>query len=130
MPRIEGRTNQAPKPVAHYSQAVRIGSTIAVSGQVGADPKTGDIVSDDVGEQTLQAFKNIEAALAACDVTLDDVIRVDVFLSSLSDFESMNEEYSKIFAAPYPARTTIGVALPPGMKVEITALAVQSHSQS
>ena len=125
MARIEGRTEEAPKPVAAYSQAVRIGSTIAVAGQAGFDPKTGQLAGTDIGAQTVQTFKNIEAALAACGATLDDVIRVDVYLSTLSDFAAMNEQYSQIFSAPYPTRTTVGVDLPPGIRVEITALAVQ-----
>jgi len=125
MARIEGRTEKAPLPVAAYSQVVRIGSTIAVAGQAGFDPETGQLTGPDVGSQTVQTFKNIEAALAASGAKLDDVIRVDVYLSTLSDFAAMNEQYSHIFSAPYPARTTVGVELPPGMKVEITALAVQ-----
>jgi reactive intermediate/imine deaminase len=125
MSRIEGRTDKAPKPVAAYSQAVRIGSTISVAGQAGFDPETGQLAGPDVGAQTVQTFKNIEAALAACEATLDDVIRIDVYLATLSDFAAMNDEYSHIFSAPYPTRTTVGVELPLGMKVEITALAVQ-----
>jgi 2-iminobutanoate/2-iminopropanoate deaminase len=125
MARSEGKTDQAPTPVAAYSQSVRIGSTISVAGQGGIDPQTGAYVSDDVGAQTVQTFKNIEAALAASGASLDDVIRVDVYLSTLSDFAAMNEAYSSVFSAPYPTRTTVGVELPPGMKVEITALAVQ-----
>jgi len=126
MARIEGRTEKAPAPVAAYSQAVRIGSTIAMAGQAGFDPETGELAGPDVGAQTVQTFKNIEAALDACGAALDDVIRVDVYLSTLSDFAAMNEQYSRIFSAPYPARTTVGVELPPGMKVEITVLAVQN----
>jgi reactive intermediate/imine deaminase len=126
MARVEGRTGQAPKPVAAYSQAVRIGTTVSIAGQGGFNPKTNELAGQDVGTQTVQAFKNIEAALAACGSTLNDVIRIDVFLSTLSDFTAMNEQYEKIFVAPYPTRTTVGVELPPGMKVEITALAVQS----
>jgi 2-iminobutanoate/2-iminopropanoate deaminase len=125
MARIEGRTERAPKPVAAYSQAVRIGSTIAVAGQAGFDPATGELVGPDVASQTVQTFKNIEATLEACGVQLDDVIRVDVYLSTLSDFAAMNEVYSHVFSAPYPTRTTVGVELPSGIKVEITALAVQ-----
>lgn len=124
MGRIEGRTDQAPKPVASYSQAVRIGSVVSVAGQAGFDPATGELAGPDVGTQTLRTFKNIEAALAAAGATLDDVIRVDVFLASLSDFAAMNAEYATVFSAPYPTRTTVGVELPPGLKVEITALAV------
>lgn len=126
MARIEGRTDKAPAPVAAYSQAVRIGSTIAVAGQAGFDPTTGQLAGPDVGAQTVQTFKNIAASLEACGATLDDVLRVDVYLATLSDFAAMNEEYSHIFSAPYPTRTTVGVELPPGMKVEITVLAVQN----
>jgi reactive intermediate/imine deaminase len=125
MARIEGRTEKAPKPVAAFSQAARIGSTVAAAGQGGLDPATGQMAGPDVASQTIQAFKNIEAALAACGAQLDDVIRVDVYLSKMSDFAAMNEVYSDVFTAPYPTRTTIGVELPPGMMVEITALAVQ-----
>jgi reactive intermediate/imine deaminase len=124
MARIEGRTEGAPKPVASYSQAVRIGTTVSVAGMAGFDPATGQLAGPDVGEQTTQTFKNIEAALSACGATLDDVIRVDVYLSTLSDFAAMNERYAQVFAAPYPTRTTVGVELPPAMKVEITTLAV------
>ena len=124
MARIEGHTDQAPKPVASYSQAVRVGSVVSVAGQGGFDPATGQLAGPDVGDQTTQTFKNIAAALGACGATLDDVARVDVYLATLSDFAEMNERYAQVFAAPYPTRTTVGVELPPGMKVEITALAV------
>jgi reactive intermediate/imine deaminase len=125
MARIEGRTDRTPTPVASYSQAVRVGSIVSVAGQAGFDPVTGQLAGPDVGAQTVQTFKNIEGALAACDATLDDVIRVDVYLATLSDFAAMNEEYASIFSQPYPTRTTVGVELPPGMKVEITVLAVR-----
>jgi reactive intermediate/imine deaminase len=128
MARIEGRTDQAPAPVASYSQSVRVGAIVSVAGQGGFDPATGQLAGPDVGAQTVQTFKNIEAALLACGATLDDVIRVDVFLAALSDFAAMNERYAKVFTAPYPTRTTVGVELPPGMKVEITALAVREQA--
>ena len=126
MARLEGRTGLAPEPGAPYSQAIRIGSTIAVAGQVGVDPKTGQLAGRDVGTQTVQALRNVEAVLAASGASLDDVIRVDVYLSTLSDFEAMNEQYVHVFSTPYPTRTTVGVELPEGLKVEITALAVQN----
>jgi 2-iminobutanoate/2-iminopropanoate deaminase len=126
MARIEGRTDQAPAPVASYSQAVTIGSIISVAGQAGFDPATGELAGPEVGTQTVQTFKNIEAILASAGATLDDVIRVDVYLSTLSDFAAMNERYATVFSSPYPTRTTVGVELPPGMKVEITALAVKN----
>lgn len=124
MSRIEGRTDNAPTPVAAYSQSVRIGALVSVAGQIGTDPATGSLVSGDVGDQLVQAFKNIEAALGASGATLDDVIRVEVYLAHLSDFAAMNERYSEIFSAPYPTRTTVGVELPAGVGVEVTVLAV------
>lgn len=124
MARIEGKTDQAPTPLAPYSQSVRIGTVVAASGQAGVDPTTGTFASEDVAGQTEQTFKNIAAVLAASGASLDDVIRVDVYLADMADFTAMNEEYAKVFARPYPARTTVGVHLPAGMKVEITALAV------
>jgi reactive intermediate/imine deaminase len=124
MARIEGKTDRAPKPIAPYSQSVRIGSTVAAAGQAGVDPATGTYASADVAGQTVQTFKNIAAVLEASGASLDDVIRVDVYLADMADFAAMNGEYEKVFSPPYPARTTVGVSLPAGMKVEITALAV------
>ncbi len=124
MVRTKTSTESAPAPIAPYSQAVRIGNTIAVAGQAGVDPTNAKIVSPDVAAQTIQTFKNIEAILHAAAATLDDVIRVDVYLADLADFAEMNAEYEKVFTPPYPARTTVGVGLPAGLKVEITVLAV------
>lgn len=126
MNRMEGSTNQAPAPVGPYSQSVRIGNLVAAAGQAGVDPVTGSLAAPDVAGQTIQTFKNIEAVLAASGSTLDDVIRVDVYLADFADFAEMNVEYAKVFTAPYPARTTVGVQLPEGLKVEITALAITS----
>jgi reactive intermediate/imine deaminase len=124
MTRIEGKTDQAPTPVAPYSQAVRIANTVAAAGQAGVDRATGTFAGEDVATQTVQTFKNIEAVLASAGASLQDVIRVDVYLADMADFAAMNTEYAKVFTEPYPARTTVGVHLPAGMKVEITALAV------
>lgn len=123
MTRAEGRTDKAPSPGGPYSQAVRVGQLVAVSGQVGIDPATGKLAGDDVGAQTTQTFANIAAALATLGAGLDDVVRVDVFLASMEDFAAMNERYREAFTAPFPARTTVGVQLAPGMKVEIAVLA-------
>jgi 2-iminobutanoate/2-iminopropanoate deaminase len=121
--RIAGTTNTAPTPVGPYSQSVRIGALVAVAGQAGVDPDTGELVGDDVAEQVEQTFRNIAACLAASGASLDDVIRVDVYLTEVADFAAMNEVYVRWFAQPYPTRTTVYVGLPPGLKVEITALA-------
>ena len=129
MTRIEGRTSNAPRPAGPYSQVTRIGAIVAVAGQVGTDPTTGSLSSDDVSAQTAQAFRNVAAALSALGCGLDDIVRVDVFLASMEDFQAMNEAYELVFSPPYPARTTVGVSLAPGVKVEITVLAVSPGSE-
>jgi 2-iminobutanoate/2-iminopropanoate deaminase len=123
--RIAGITETAPAPAGPYSQSVRIGDLVAVAGQAGVDPATGRLVSEDVAGQVEQTFRNVDACLAASGAGLDDVIRVDVYLTDVADFAAMNEVYARVFAEPYPARTTVYVGLPPGLKVEITALAVR-----
>ncbi|MGH3733891.1 MAG: RidA family protein [Acidimicrobiales bacterium] len=124
MARQQGITDQAPTPVAPYSQAVRIGSTVSVAGQGGVDPMTGEWAGADITAQTVQTFKNVAACLASLGATLDDVIRVEVYLADMGDFAEMNDAYATVFTAPFPTRTTVGVRLPAGMKVEITVLAV------
>ena len=125
MTRRSGTTTEAPIPVAAYSQAVRIANTVSVAGQGGFDVATGQLVGSGVAEQCAQTFKNIAACLATVGATMDDVIRVDVYLSDVADFAQMNDVYTSIFNPPYPTRTTFGVELPaPGMKIEITVLAI------
>jgi 2-iminobutanoate/2-iminopropanoate deaminase len=119
------RTDAAPVPAGPYSQAVRIGDLVAVAGQVGIDPATGALVSDDLGEQVAQTFRNVAACLEASGAGLDDVLRVDVYLTHVADFAAMNSVYGRVFTEPFPARTTVYVGLPPGVKVEITVLAVR-----
>jgi reactive intermediate/imine deaminase len=123
--RQEGRTEAAPAPVGPYSQSVRVGNMISVAGQVGFDPATGIVVSDDVAEQTAQTFRNIATILATQGASLDDVIRVDVYLTDVNHFDAMNSVYAQEFTKPYPARTTVYVGLPPTVLVEITVLAVK-----
>lgn len=122
--RHEGQTDQLPPPGGPYSHSVRSGQVVYTAGQGGFDPGTGSLVSDDVAAQTQQALVNVQAALEASGASLDDVVRVGVFLSDLADFATMNDVYREVFAEPLPARTTVGVSLPAGMKVEIDAMAV------
>jgi 2-iminobutanoate/2-iminopropanoate deaminase len=124
MSRTQGRTAEAPAPAGPYSQSVRIGSIVAAAGQGGADPATGELVGPGVAEQTRQALANVAAVLAACGASLDDVIRVGVFLTDTEDFAALNDVYRSVFSEPFPARTTVYVGLPAGMKVEIDALAL------
>ncbi|HEY8018252.1 MAG TPA: Rid family hydrolase [Actinomycetota bacterium] len=108
-------------PTAPYSPAVVSGDLVWTAGQVAlAD---GVIVSGGVDVQTRQALVNVAACLDAAGSSMDDVVKVTVFLADLGDFDAFNEEYRRHFAAPYPARTTVGAALPAGLLVEIDAVA-------
>jgi 2-iminobutanoate/2-iminopropanoate deaminase len=110
--------------VGPFSQAVKGGEGIFLSGQVGSDPASGRLVAGGVAAQTEQALRNLSAVLEAAGRTLDDVVRVGVYLADMGDFAAMNEAYARWFAQPYPARTTIGVAaLPLGAAVEIDLVA-------
>ncbi|MDT8904018.1 Rid family detoxifying hydrolase [Anaeroselena agilis] len=111
--------------VGPYSHAVAAaGELVYLSGQTPLDPKTGKLVEGDVGVQTAQCFENLANVLAAAGLTLDDVVKVNVFLTDIGDFAAMNAVYATKFAAPYPARSTVGVAaLPLGARVEIEMIA-------
>lgn len=122
MSRTAAHSPTAPSPAGPYSPSVRIGSIVAGAGQAGA---TSDgVLLEGVGPQTDQALTNLLASLAANGATADDVISVRVFLTDPGQFAEMNDAYRKHFAEPYPARTTVYVGLPPGILVEIDALAV------
>lgn len=110
--------------VGPYSHAVASGELIYFSGQTPLDSQTGKLVEGDITAQTEQCFKNLFAVLEATGLTTDDVVKVNVFLTDMNDFAAMNNVYSHKFNAPYPARTTIGVAaLPLGAMVEIEMIA-------
>ncbi len=118
------RTDSAPSPIGPYSQGIDAGS-VYCSGQIGIDPETGNIVEGIVA-QTARALANLEAVLGAAGLGLKDVVKSTVFMTDLSEFPVMNEEYAKHFAVPFPARSTVQVAaLPRGAKVEIDAVAVR-----
>ncbi len=97
---------------------------MVAAGQVGIDPQTGEVVSEDIREQTRQALKNLQAVLAASGATLGDVLRLGVFLTSLDDLRPMNEIFEEMLPKPLPARTTVYVSLPPDLKIEVDALAI------
>jgi 2-iminobutanoate/2-iminopropanoate deaminase len=124
MPKIAITTPDAPSPVASYSQAVRKGPILQVAGQGGVDPSTGEFVGPGVTEQTRQVMTNIQTILRAGGADFDDVVMMRVYLTDTSHFAAMNEVYSEFVTSPFPARTTVYVGLPPGMLVEIDALAV------
>ena len=115
-------SDQLPASGLPFSVAVRGGGLLFLSGQVAQDPATGELVDGDIAQQADQILRNIAATLAAIGKDLDDVIRVGVYLTDMSQFGAMNEAYRRHFAEPYPARTAIGVAaLPLGAAVEMAA---------
>jgi 2-iminobutanoate/2-iminopropanoate deaminase len=114
----------APKAIGPYSQAVRAGQLLFVSGQVPLDPATGQIVADDIETQTRRVFDNLAAVLKAGGRSFADVVRTTVFLADMNDFTAVNNIYGTYFSAPYPARATVQVArLPKDARIEIDVIA-------
>jgi 2-iminobutanoate/2-iminopropanoate deaminase len=117
-------TPSAPKAIGPYSQAIRAGALLFVSGQVPIDPATGHIISGDIAAQTHRIFQNIGEILKAGGASFDDVVRTTVFLADMDDFAAMNEAYAMYFTAPAPARATVQVSrLPKDARVEIDVIA-------
>jgi 2-iminobutanoate/2-iminopropanoate deaminase len=117
-------TDGAPKAIGPYSQAIRVGQLLFLSGQVALDPATGQIVEGDVAAQTHRAMKNLAAVLKAGGLTFADVARTTIYLADMNDFAKVNEVYGSYFSEPYPARATVQVArLPKDARVEIDAIA-------
>ena len=110
------------RPKAPYSPVVRSGDHVYTAGQVAFDA-TGTLVAGGTGEQTRQVLANLAACLDAAGCTFDDVVKVNVFLVDLADFEEFNEVYRAAFTEPYPVRTTVQAGLPGGIRVEIEAVA-------
>src|ERR1700752_953595 len=116
-------TADAPKAIGTYSQAVRAGDTVYLSGQIALDPKTMKIVEGDFEAQARRVFDNLRAVCRAAGGDFDRVVRVTVYLTDLANFAKVNEVMSQNFKEPYPARAAIGVAsLPRGAQVEIDAI--------
>ena len=115
---------EAPKAIGPYSQAVRAGQLLFVSGQVPLDPATGQLVDGDIAAQTRRVFDNLAAVLKAGGRSFADVVRTTVFLADMNDFATVNEVYGTYFSEPYPARATVQVArLPKDARVEIDVIA-------
>ena len=118
------QTEDAPKAIGPYSQAVIAGDLVFCSGQIGLDPASGEFVQGGVKEQTAQVFKNLEAVLQAAGARLDAVVMVNVYLKSMNDFKDMNDVYAAVFGDHKPARATVGVSeLPKNALVEISCVA-------
>jgi 2-iminobutanoate/2-iminopropanoate deaminase len=117
-------TDYAPKAVGPYSQAVMLGDMLYCSGQIPIDPKTQDVFTGDIKTQTEMVLSNIDAVLKAADLNFSHIVKTTIFLTSMSDFATVNEIYAKKFPANPPARSTIQVAaLPKGVNVEIEVIA-------
>jgi 2-iminobutanoate/2-iminopropanoate deaminase len=118
-------TKDAPQAIGPYSQGIRAGNMLFVSGQGHLDPATGALVSGDVATQTRRVMENIGAILKAGGATFDHVVRTTVYLADMNDFAAMNGVYGEFFTSPAPARTTIQAArLPRDLRVEIDVIAV------
>jgi 2-iminobutanoate/2-iminopropanoate deaminase len=121
-------TEQAPKPIGPYSQAVVAGAFVFVSGQGCINPLTGKLELGDVRSETKRVFENLRAILRAAGSSLEHVMKCNVYLRDINDFAAMNEVYQTFFSAPFPARTTIQAgALPGGIAVEIECIAKKAR---
>ena len=125
MPRDPVSTNKAPAAIGPYSQAVRAGGTVYLSGQVALDPISGLLIEGDVQAQARRAFDNLRAVCEAAGGSVGDVVRVGLYLTDLDQFAAVNAVMAEYFQAPYPARSTIEVsALPRGAQFEVDAVMV------
>ena len=117
-------TERAPKPIGPYSQAIKLGNLLFVSGQIPIDPATNEVVKGGIKEQTERVLENVKAIVEAANMTLDDVVMAFVYLSDMADFPQFNEVYSRYFKERPPARVTVAVkSLPRDVKVEIAVIA-------
>ena len=117
-------TDNAPKAIGPYEQAIKVGDFIYTSGQIPIDPKTGNLVDGGIKEQTCQVLENLQAVLEAAGTSLDRVVKATVFLKNIADFAALNEVYAEYLGHAKPARSTVAVAdLPRGALVEIDLVA-------
>lgn len=118
-------TDRGPKPIGPYSQAVRVNGLLFVSGQIALDPKTGEMTSGNITQQSERVLENVKGIVEAAGSKMPHVIKTTVFLKDISDFAAMNEVYARYFTAAPPARSTVEVArLPKDALVEIEVIAV------
>jgi 2-iminobutanoate/2-iminopropanoate deaminase len=122
-------TNTAPAAIGPYSQAIRAGDFLFVSGQIPLDPATGTLVGDGIAEQTQRVLENLKAILDAAGASFAHVVKTTVYLADMTEFAKMNEIYATYFTAPAPARATVQVArLPRDVRVEIDLIAFLGNS--
>ena len=118
-------TRFAPDAIGTYSQAIKIGNTVYLSGQIPLDPKTMELVTGDIAAQTKQVFTNIQEVVKAAGGVLENIVKLSIFLTDLTHFPIVNEVMAGFFSEPYPARSTVQIsALPRGAQIEIEAIMV------
>ena len=117
------KTDRAPAAIGTYSQAVRAGNTVYLSGQIPLDPDSGELVTGDIAVQIRQVFDNLTAVAEAAGGSLDDAVKLTVYLTDLGHFSAVNEIMAEYFSEPYPARAAVGIAsLPRNAEVEVEAI--------
>jgi len=118
-------TNAAPQAIGPYSQAVRVGNSVYLSGQIPLAPASGQPVSGDTRAQIQRVFENLSAVALAAGGSLHDIVKLNIFLTDLTHFPLVNEVMAEYFSRPYPARATVGVAaLPKGVSIEMDAVMI------
>ncbi len=125
------KTDQAPAAIGTYSQAVRVGSFVFLSGQIPLVPETMELASETFAEQAQQVFANLAAVAEAAGGCLDDLVKINVYLTDLANFQSVNEVMSQLFREPFPARAAVEVSgLPRGAAIEVEAVMALTETPS
>ncbi|MGA1695763.1 MAG: RidA family protein [Arenicellales bacterium] len=118
------KSDNAPAPIGPYSQAVKVGDTMYLSGQVPLDPVTGELIDGDIDAMARRIFDNLAAVMAAAGGSLADIVKLTIYLVDLNDFAKVNAVMAEYFQEPYPSRATVAIAgLPKGAPVEVEAIA-------
>lgn len=118
-------TPLAPQPIGPYSQAVQVGNTVYLSGQIGMNVRTNEMVTGSIRDEAQQAFTNMKAVVEASGAKMSDVVKVNIFIRNFNDFPAINDVMKEFFQLPFPARSTVGVAeLPKNARVEIESIVV------
>jgi len=118
-------SNNAPKPIGPYSQCIKYGNMIFISGQISINPKTNEIITNNISEETKMVMENISNILKESNCTFKNIVKCSIFLSDMDLFQKVNEIYSQYFSNPFPARETVEVSkLPKNVNVEISAIAI------
>ena len=126
MEKIVINTPNAPAPIGPYSQAIRVGDLLFISGQVALKPGSGELANSDIIEETHQVMQNLKSILAVSGMTFNNVVKTTIFLSDMALFSAVNEVYGSFFSSDYPARETVAVkGLPKNVNVEISMIAVK-----